>query len=349
MSGLISAIPYPHRMAGHCGSGALRDLVEWAGLGWSGVPDEGLIFGLGGGLAFMYLRDARSAPPIYFVGRNADLELDFCARLGIETVREQTDDPIEGWRWVEQEVASGRPVMVHADIAELPYLRVRLSNTRHDIVIVGYDHDRNVALVADNDRAEIQEVPLEALSRARGSQGFPDPNRFATYRMRFPTSLPDLLPAARAAAADAAVNLRTGTGTLFDPGDLPPGSVTGSGLAGVAAFARDIAAWPDVFDAAMLRTALKVLPVFVEKAGTGGGLFRRLQADFCADVARITGDERFGSAATASCRCADGWSNLAALASDEDETFDRVVAAARALPELEEVMTCALERAATSG
>ena len=28
-------LDYPHRQAGHCGSGALRDLMEWeARLGW---------------------------------------------------------------------------------------------------------------------------------------------------------------------------------------------------------------------------------------------------------------------------------------------------------------------------
>ena len=30
-------LDYPHRQAGHCGSGALRDLLEWAGLGWEPV------------------------------------------------------------------------------------------------------------------------------------------------------------------------------------------------------------------------------------------------------------------------------------------------------------------------
>ena len=117
---------YPHRMGGHCGSGALRDLLEWAGLGWDGPPGEGLVFGLGGGLSFMYMRVSELTPPIYLVGRNGDMELDFCHRLGIETERRQTDDPDEGWRWVADEIDAGRPVMIWADIAELPYLRVRL-------------------------------------------------------------------------------------------------------------------------------------------------------------------------------------------------------------------------------
>lgn len=44
--------PYPHYLGGHCGSGALRDLLHWADLGWEELPGrlpgEGLVFGLGG-------------------------------------------------------------------------------------------------------------------------------------------------------------------------------------------------------------------------------------------------------------------------------------------------------------
>ena len=39
---------YPHQIGGHCGSGAMRDLLHWHGLGWEGPPDEGLVFALGG-------------------------------------------------------------------------------------------------------------------------------------------------------------------------------------------------------------------------------------------------------------------------------------------------------------
>lgn len=34
--------------------------MEWAGLGWEDAPDEGLVFGMGGGLGFTYLRVAGS-------------------------------------------------------------------------------------------------------------------------------------------------------------------------------------------------------------------------------------------------------------------------------------------------
>lgn len=338
---------YPHRMGGHCGSGALRDLLEWAGLGWHGPPGEGLVFGLGGGLAFTYTRVSALALPIYLVGRNADMELDFCRRLGIETERRQTDDPDEGWRWVAGEVDAGRPVMIWADIAELPYLRVRLSNTRHDIVVIGYDEARAVAWVADNDREEVQEVPLTALARARASQGFPDPNRHATYPMRFPDRLPELLPVAREAAASAARNMRGTDDGLFDPATLPAGSVVASGLNGVAVFAEDLAVWRNKLTGDQLTAALRALPVFVEKAGTGGGLFRRLEAEFCAEVARLTGDHAFADAAHVMLECANTWSRLAAYAAAERLDWPALVACAAQLPSSEQRAVQALEKAAS--
>ena len=38
-------LDYPHLLAGHCASGALRDLMTWAGLGWDGAPSESEPFG----------------------------------------------------------------------------------------------------------------------------------------------------------------------------------------------------------------------------------------------------------------------------------------------------------------
>lgn len=235
---------YPHRLGGHCGSGALRDLIDWAGLGWDGPPTEALVFGLSGGLDFHWMRIPDSNPPFYVGGRTVELELDLCRRLGITVERRQTDDASEGWTWITDELHAGRPVMIWADILRLPYLRVRLTNTCHDIVVTGYDTETGVAYVADNDREEIQEVPLEDLAKARDSSGFPVPNRHGTFPMRFPEKLPDLLPLAREAASASAANL--GPANEDPLADLLPDGVGyAGGLPGIRQFASDMARWPD--------------------------------------------------------------------------------------------------------
>lgn len=336
---------YPHQLAGHCGSGALRDLLEWAGLGWGGPPSEGLVFGLAGGLGFTYLRVPGPTPLVYLVGRTADMETDLCQRLGIEVDERRTDDPDLAWSWVTGELDEGRPVMIHADIAELPYLRVRLSNTRHDLVVIGYDDDRGIAWVVDNDREDVQEVPLDALARARSSHGFPDPTRHATYLLRFPDLLPQLHGLARDAAADSASTLHRSAGGPFDSLGLPPDTVVGSGVDGVEVFAQDVASWPEVLSGAELREAVRTVPVLVEKAGTGGGLFRRLQTTFCSDVGRHTGDDRFCAAAAAYRRCAEGWSRLASTCRDEPHDLAAITELARELVALERAAATILEHA----
>lgn len=338
---------YPHRVGGHCGSGALRDLLEWAGLGWGHEPpSEPLVFGLGGALAFFHVRMPGLQPPVYLVGRDIDLERDLCDRLGIATERRQTDDPQQGWQWVVDELDRGHPVMVQADIAHLPYLRVRLANTRHDIVIIGYDPSTQTALVVDNDREQVQEVALADLAVARASTGFPDPVRHATWPMRFPDRLPELLSVARPAARAAADRMLNGSGPLPASLAAPDDGVLGVGVAGVAGFVDDLAAWPERMDDDQRRQAVAALRVFIDKAGTGGGLFRRLQAGFCADVARLTGSTPFATAAAAYERCAATWSHLAAVSAVAGDDHAAVIRAAHSLPELEQQAATALASAA---
>lgn len=341
-------LDYPHRGAGHCGSGALRDLLDWAGLGWDGPPDEGLVFGLGGGLGFSYLRVAGLVPPIHLVGRGGDLEVDLLGRLGATVDLRRTEDPVLGWNWVRDELDAGRPVMVWADIAELPYLRVRLQMSRHDVVVIGYDDDEQVAHVVDNDRVEVQQVPYNALARARSSRSFPEPTRHATFATTWPQRLPDLAAVAADAFAASAASMRTGGADLVDRSLLPEGSLSATGLAGVQLLADDVGTWAEVLDETTLESALRALPVFVEKAGTGGGLVRRLQASCCHDVATRTGSSASRVAGDAYDRCARAWSELGAAAVSNVPVATRArdaAAAVRSLPTLEHAAAQALQLA----
>lgn len=340
---------YPHRMGGHCGSGALRDLMHWHGLGWDGPPDEGLVFTLGGALGLSYVRSNELMPPVYLVGRGSSFEIDLPRRLGGEVAVLTTDDPEEGWDWVRHEVDAGRPSLIWGDIAELPYLRVKLQMSRHDVVVIGYDTERGIAHVVDNDRAEVQEVPLDALARARSSVSFPEPTRHCTYKIEWPSELPSLGAVAADAFQQSAARMRQPSG----PGiiDLAASGAGAEGLDGVALLASDVRGWADL-PSGELELLLLSLGAFIEKAGTGGGLFRRLLANGCRDVARLTGDEATSELADVADRCATAWTKLAKASTNrEADLLARAHAAAIAaddLPTLEASVTDALEVAALS-
>lgn len=331
---------YPHQLAGHCGSGALRDLMQWAGLSYDDTPlAEGTIFGLGGELGFSYLRQTAMSPPIYLVGRGADLTGQFAHRMGLTVTQHATDDPDEGWAWVRNELDHGYPVLCWADIAELPYLRVRLSMSRHDIVIIGYDNHTATATVVDNDRADPQHVPYDALARARCSTGFPAPTRHTTYRLRYPTQLPPLTKTAADACHAAAAALRRTTPPFTD-GELDsvPDLIHGNGLHGLTIFIADLTRWPDLFPPDQLDAALRALAAFIDKAGTGGGLFRRLQADYLTYLADLTRLPIARQAADTYTQLAQLWSKLATTATADTDALARIQAicdTAHHLPALE--------------
>ena len=325
-------IPYPHRRAGHCGSGAFRDLLEFHGLSWTDAPlSEGMAFGLGAGLGFAYVELPEIEPPIYLVGRTAGLERDTCAHLGIELDLRQTDDEDEGWRWLREELEAGRPTMVWADIGELEYLNVRLRMTMHDIVVCGYDEAEGVAFIADNDRDDIQRCSLPALARARNSQAFPAPNRHGTWVMDFPSALPDARGTVDAAVRGAVDNMRGGGRSLMDSG-------APMGLGAVAAIEAAFPAWPERFGE-QLPSALRGLRTFVVKAGTGGALFRSLHAEFLRDAGgpargRRPGRRRRGLRAS----CSRAWVAAAEASAGEDPGGAHAAAAGHV------ARACALER-----
>ncbi|MDY6871008.1 MAG: BtrH N-terminal domain-containing protein [Actinomycetota bacterium] len=342
-------IPYRHQMGGHCGSGALRDLIEWAGIGWDGPPTEGLVFALSGSLSYSYHRSADLFPPVYMVGRGFGLEQDLLDRLGAEYSVCSTDDPDLGWKWVKDQIDSGVPVMVWADIGELPYLRAKLSMSRHDIVITGYDDEAQVAFVVDNDRETTQTVPYENLRRARASTGFPMPTLHTTYLVDWPSKAPDLATIAGPALMQSADGL-AGVAQADHIASFSDSAISGHGLAGVATFASDLSRWAELMDDSDLESALFAVGALIEKAGTGGGLFRKLQADGCQAIASALGDDRVADAAAAARTAAQTWTAVAKEAYNPSSSLRGRASAAAAvaaeLPEVEARLVHALRSAA---
>lgn len=342
---------YPHELAGHCGSGALRDLLEWASLSYGNRPmKEGLVFGLAGELSFRYLKGpGLGGAPFYLVGRGADLTTKLCRRLAVECEVRTTDSPDLGWRWLREEIDQGYPLLCWADMEHLPYLNVQMRMSRHDIVAIGYG--LSDVEVVDNDRELPQRLSHIQLIHARNSYGFPTSTMNTCYPMRFPKSLPLLHETAASALRESAENMLDSSPSPF----LGSRSIEVSeavGLDGVEFFARDVERWGAVADENQLAAAHSLLAVFIEKAGTGGGLFRRLQAEFLDQLSQLTSDSAVAAAARIWWDLAEAWTLLAVKAKDSSRApavrQKSLGAIVEKLPDLERVALKSLIMAADS-
>jgi hypothetical protein len=257
----------------------MRDLLEFHG---HRITEE-MAFGLGAGIGFFYFLGTEMRPPIYVGGRVAELEENFCANLGIKMEVVAGSDEAKGWEDVKGLLDAGVPTMVLADVYFLDYLNAKKHFSAHRIMLVGYDEEKGVVFVADNDRDEIQECSMANLEKARSSSYPPQP----ADRTYFIFELPDRLEPMESAIPPA---LRW---TVHKNLRLPPeksvitfpGGRAGEGITGLRMLAEEMPGWPDTIEAEQLSEACRGIYVTAEKGGTGyGGNFRRIYGRFLVEA-----------------------------------------------------------------
>jgi len=314
---VIGVAPQPslrgfrHRVADHAASGALRDLLEHHRVSYSPEPmSEGAIFGLSGALDLsVRIAPAPAVPPVDLEGRAPSLELELCRHLGLNAEWCVTDDAGEGWELLRRELDEGRPTLLRADCGELDYHDEGRHDTRHAVVATSADVQAGVVWVADRRFADPQRCTLSSLAAARASRGWPEPARHGLLRLRRPDRPADPRAAVGAALTRVVQNMRH---------PLRHGHPhVRSGLAGIDALA---AAWPQLPELAgpRLGETLAGLSFRVREGGTGGALYRSLQARFLHDAAALLGSAQLGRAALVCDDLVDAWRAFAASLADED-------------------------------
>ena len=312
--------PFSHRVAEHAASGALRDLLEHHRLSYAPEPlSEGAIFGLSGALALRARITPRALPAIDIEGRAASVERELCSHLAVTADWCTTDDPAEAWEQLRAELQAGRPALVRADRGELDYRDGGRHDTRHAIVVTSHDPEDGIVWVADQAFPEPQRCTLASLARARRSPGWPEPARHGLLRLR-PASqrLGDPYAAVWAALQRTVGNMRT-----------PPSSDHPHVRSGLDAVDAVAAAWPQlpVMTGQRLGQTLGVLRFRIRDGGTGGALYRSLQARFLHDAAALLGSGQLGRAALICDDLSDAWRALAGALDIEDADVAHQVAA----------------------
>jgi hypothetical protein len=294
----------PHRVAQHAASGAMRDLLEHHHASYAAEPlSEGTVFGLSGALALSVRIACDAVPPIDIEGRAHSLELDACRHLGLEARWSVTDDPDVGWERLRVELDAGEPTLLHADLARLDYYGERRHDTRHCIVATSWDPGADVVWVVDRRFPEPQRVTRASLAEARASRAWPRPARHGQLRLRRPARLADPHDAVAAALARVVEAMR-----------CPAVDGHPHAVSGLTAFDALVPAWAalDELDDAALGATLAAVRFRIREGGTGGALYRSLQARFEHDAAALLESTPLGRAALACDDLADAWRVLAA-------------------------------------
>ena len=275
-----------------------------------------LLFGLGGGVGGGYFMfQYAGTPTVAVIGLRVDWQDDVRFLSGVMTRLGVTPDVFQsggrkaGEAALDAAMAAGRPVLAWTDRASLPYLFLPEALKKYMLVVVGVagaDAEHGTLLLDDR-AASPWEVDRSAFTVARGL--------IATSKHRLlhvdvpPASL-DL----RVAVIEA---LRAGHRERTSPRIRNFGLPAFQKWADAVGSATDPKGWPATLAAGSdLAMVLEWAHQSIE-AGTGGGGYRALYADFLDEASAIAG-VHLGDAAAAYRELGKAWTALAAALLPDD-------------------------------
>lgn len=301
MRPLPRADQYRHIRGVHCVTTALRNVVHHH---TGTLLTEAMVFGIGAGLNFSYIRDPQSRLCLV-LGRGSYVETTFCEALGIELQPVLTDSRQLSWEYIVDHLDRNEIVMVDSDMFALPYvvkafeLPTGVHFGGHKLILVGHDSERGTARVADYAWSELQELPLDVLAFALGNQNCLSAPNNTTMVFDFPEQLLPL---------DAAIVL----GLERMVGQMRS-SNTYVGLIALDRFCRQAPKWRALLSEQETILNARLAAFMMEKAGTGGGNYRRLYGNFLTEAAAVCGDDGLAAIAPTYAELGRKWRQMASL------------------------------------
>ncbi|KAB2350343.1 BtrH N-terminal domain-containing protein [Actinomadura rudentiformis] len=286
----------------HCETTALGVLLRHQGLDLS----EPMLFGLGSGLSFIYW-DGKNLDFPFLGGRIKpfDLTRNLATRLDLELLVQETTSPRRAWENVTASIDAGRPVGLQLDSYYLDYFGSKVHFGGHVVAMYGYDH-RDALLVDTDQQGGAVSTSLTSLAQARAARG-PMAAKHRSFTLTVPGSLPSpqeqIVPAITA-CADAFLN--------------PP--IANLGHRGIEKAGKLVRTWLQRTDAP--QRDLPQAALLMEKAGTGGALFRNLYRDFLAECTQVLDSSHLRTGHGLYAEAAALWTEVAALITKAGESGD---------------------------
>ncbi|GIO91487.1 BtrH N-terminal domain-containing protein [Paenibacillus lactis] len=291
MSTIIEGfVPYQGE---HCETTAMGNLMQFAGVQLS----EPMLFGLGQGLGFIYW-DSKGMDFPFIGGRVKvdQLTANLADMLRLTVNVQETSSVDKAWRNVRGCIERGIPVGLKLDSYYLDYFTSKVHFAGHYAVLYGMDDE--YAYMADTgQQGSLVKTRLTSLAEARNAKG-PMSSRNRSFTLEPIDALPPLAPALRQSLTKNAQDYLN-----------PP--IRNIGNKGIVKMSREILKWPSRsshFEHDLCLTAL-----LMERAGTGGALFRNLYRDYLKECADQLADPRIEQAYQLFTEIAPMWVSVSAL------------------------------------
>ncbi|EDY54470.1 MULTISPECIES: BtrH N-terminal domain-containing protein [Streptomyces] len=313
------------RATHHCETTTLGVLLRHQRIDLS----EPMLFGLGRGLSFIYWDSRRMDFP-FLGGRVKPFELtrNLADALGLELAVRETASPRKAWADVVEAIGAGRPLGLQLDSYHLDYFTAKVHFGGHVVAMYGYD-DRVAHLVDTEQQGGAVSTSLTSLAEARAARG-PMTAKHRSFTLTAPHGLSSL--------HEAVVPAITGCAEAF----LNP-PIANLGHRGIEKSGKLVLTWLQRADDP--RRDLPQAALLMEKAGTGGALFRNLYRDFLAECAEFVDSDHLRTGHRLYAEAAALWTEVAALISEAGESGDEqfLVQAGTALLELSRIEREAME------
>ncbi len=253
----------------HCETSAVRKVFLYNDLPIS----EEMLFGLGGGIGFIYWYMKQMPAPMVGGRGGGRYFIEEAARRAGATLKVQrTTSSKKGHRRLLEKLASKTPAVIYADMAYLPYMGVPEDAHfgQHVFVVYGVDEDADTVYISDRAKRGVT-VTVDELKRARASKFPPWPPQHAIFDFSLPSQLTITQNMVREALHQTVEGMRN-----------PP--IRNIGLKGIQKWAKLILKWPDLFHGEQLWQALYQGFIYIETGGTGGSAFRPMFTRYLREV-----------------------------------------------------------------
>ena len=286
----------------HCETTATGTLLKQIGINLS----EPMLFGIGEGLGYIIWNMKIMDFP--FIGGRVKPDVlteNICRNLNLDLQVKETSSLKKAWANIEEPLSKGTAVGLKLDCYHLEYFTSKHHFAGHYAAMYGYDEQ--VAYLIDTaQQGGSVTTTLDNLALARSEKG-PMSSRNKSYTIEQLEKLPELNEVIKQAILNNANEYLN-----------PP--ITNLYYKGIKKTAKEIKKW--LRTSKDIKTEFQTSAMLMERAGTGGALFRNLYRDFLKESAERLDNQGIEKAHEDFKEIAILWTEIANLFDKVGETSD---------------------------